>query len=119
MKTKEPILCYISEPWAYFTHRELHEVTGDDWNDSPYEHNAGIPYGDCVKVAYDAADLYTPCSYTFNSNYSVDMINAGCTPWLRHSAWASHNVVIPAGVTLSEFKRLISLADGNVYEVAK
>jgi len=119
MKTKEPILCYISEPWAYFTHRELHEVTGDDWGDSPYEHNAGIPYGDYTKVAYDAADLYTPRDGTHNSNYSVDAINAGCVPWLSYSTWALHKVVIPAGATLSEFRAAIKQTGGNVYEVAK
>lgn len=48
-------LCYISgghdydkdEPneWiAFFTTKELSEQWGDDWNDSPYEHNAGWPY---------------------------------------------------------------------------
>jgi hypothetical protein len=37
-------LCYIAEPWAYFTTRPVEEQWGDDWDDAPYEHNAGRPY---------------------------------------------------------------------------
>ena len=41
------VLCYVYGPWAYFTSRPLSEQWGDDWNDAPYEHNAGEPYGPC------------------------------------------------------------------------
>ena len=34
---------------AYFTPVSLDEQWGDDWDDAPYEHNAGIPY-DCIWV---------------------------------------------------------------------
>lgn len=48
-------LCYISgesdydkpgpqEFYAYFTTQALSEQWGDDWNDAPYECNAGSPY---------------------------------------------------------------------------
>lgn len=40
-------LCYVSGPFAYFTSKELSEQWGDDWNDAPYEHNAGEPYAPC------------------------------------------------------------------------
>lgn len=40
-------LCYISENIAYFTTLPLSEQWGDDWNDAPYEHNAGPPYEPC------------------------------------------------------------------------
>lgn len=43
----EPVLCYVRSPWAYFTTRPLFEQWGDDWNDAPYEHNAGEPYDPC------------------------------------------------------------------------
>lgn len=43
----EPVLCYISKPWAYFTTQKLEDQWGDDWDDAPYEHNAGEPYGPC------------------------------------------------------------------------
>ena len=41
------VLCYVSGSWAYFTSKPLKEQWGDDWNDAPYEHNAGTPYGPC------------------------------------------------------------------------
>ena len=37
-------LCYVSNGVLYFTNKELSEQWGDDWNDHPYEHNAGEPY---------------------------------------------------------------------------
>lgn len=37
-------LCYVKDQWAYFTTQELDKQWGDDWNDAPYEHNAGTPY---------------------------------------------------------------------------
>ena len=44
---KEPVLCYVDEPWAFFTTQELSKQWGDDWDHSPYEHNAEEPYGPC------------------------------------------------------------------------
>ena len=41
---KEFRLCYVNGPFAYFTTKEVSEQWGDDWNDAPYEHNAGKPY---------------------------------------------------------------------------
>jgi hypothetical protein len=41
------ILCYATATWAFFTTRSLKEQWGDDWNDAPYEHNAGDPYEPC------------------------------------------------------------------------
>jgi hypothetical protein len=40
-------LCYVDECWAYFTTQPINAQWGDDWNDAPYEHNAGTPYGPC------------------------------------------------------------------------
>ncbi len=40
----DPVLCYVDEPWAYFTPAALTDQWGDDWNDTPYEHNAEEPY---------------------------------------------------------------------------
>lgn len=45
--TSSPILCYVDRPWAYFTTQSLSEQWGDDWNDAPYEYNAGPPYSPC------------------------------------------------------------------------
>jgi hypothetical protein len=42
--SSEPVLCYIEGCWAYFTTQPLDKQWGDDWDDAPYEHNAGTPY---------------------------------------------------------------------------
>ena len=40
-------LCYVAGNFAYFTTKPLSEQWGDDWDDAPYEHNAGTPYSPC------------------------------------------------------------------------
>lgn len=50
---------------------------GDDWNDRPYEHNAGTVYGEFIKgykdIAFDFDDLVLePCEGEYNSGYSKD-----------------------------------------------
>jgi hypothetical protein len=126
---REPVLCYVDGSFAYFTTQELAEQWGDDWNDAPYEHNAGRPYewtqGDecepweIVKVAFDG-DLETPSEGYGNSPYSVQAINAGVVAWLRSCSWRSGEVVaIPAGVTIERFAELVRKAGGRVYLEAK
>lgn len=43
----DPVLCYVCrhDHAAWFTTRALGEQWGDDWNDVPYDCNAGDPYG--------------------------------------------------------------------------
>jgi len=123
------VLCYVKDNFAYFTTKELADQTGDDWEDAPYEHNAGPPYEwllshdgdngipkwDIVKVAY-TGEFDTPRDRTRNSNYSVDQINAGAIAWLVTSSWAEKPIVcIPAGTTLSKFIELILKGGGEVY----
>ena len=158
----EPVLCYIEGPWAYFTTRPLADQCGDDWDDAPYEHNAGWPYKwhkrdglgckcfhpdgytiysgkgpdgrrapcgeeghkpkppverwEVVRVAWDGP-FETPADRAgCNSRYSVEDINSGAVAWLVGSAWDDPTPPpIPAGTTLSEFKRAMRAAGGNVY----
>jgi hypothetical protein len=117
----EPILCYIKDCWAFFTTKPLSEQWGDDWNDAPYEHNAGIPYqdtpGQITKLAWEA-NLDQPCDGRYNSPWSVEQINAGAVAWLRSPGYIDGaKIVIPAGTPLSQFKSLISTAGGCVYEL--
>ncbi len=119
-------LCYVDRQWAWFTSQPITEQWGDDWNDAPYEHNAGDPYywreGDkkpqyeLVKLAYEC-DLQTPAqlAWSGNSAYSVEMINAGSAAWLAPDRWMQGEP-IPAGVTIDEFRQLIWNAGGQVYE---
>lgn len=118
---KEFKLCYVNKCWAYFTTNSLKDQWGDDWNDAPYEYNAGEPYEwaeyrkvpeyEIMKVAFDG-DLLPPGDGFTNSPYSVDTINKGVVPWLR--TWDG-DIRIFAGVTLEEFKRLIKDAGGDLY----
>jgi hypothetical protein len=59
---------------------------GDDWNDAPYEHNAGRPYTHETKpVMYLVqGDYILPDDGYLNSPYSVQSINRRAVAWLRH-----------------------------------
>ena len=123
-------LCYVSGSWAYFTTQELKDQWGDDWNDAPYEHNAGSPYHysdhdkkegrepwEIVRVAWDGP-FEAPCSEVLNSPFSVEQINKGAVPWLVRSRWNTDlpYVAILAGETLPQFKDKIKMLGGKVYE---
>lgn len=122
-------LCYVRSGWAWFTTAPLDQQWGDDWNDAPYEHNCGDPYAwhpsevhpmepyELLKVAFEA-DMDEPDDGYSNSPYSVQAINRGDVAWLRPTRWGPVEGAMPihAGVTLEEFKRLIWLNGGDVYE---
>ncbi len=136
-------LCYIddeAEPsggrWfrlrrAFFTTRPLEQQHGDDWNDAPYEHNAGRPYPwtkydeqrgvepyDVLMLLFDCRAMATPSEppreHTCNSEWSVDRINARETPWLEGA-----ELRVWAGASIKEFKLIIGAADGKVLEPAE
>lgn len=131
MSREDAVLCYVEFGWAWFTTQPLEKQWGDDWNDAPYEHNAGRPYEyrpdiaadadkepwEIHKVAWDAP-LVTPSDNVANCPYSVQDINRGAAAWLRPDGWNpdAPYVVIPAGVTLAEFRDLIQRSGGTVYE---
>lgn len=115
-------LCYIDESWAYFTDQPITgegRQWGDDWDDAPYEHNAGSPYDhhgeNIVKCAWEG-EFDSPSSHFGNSPYSVDRINQGVVPWLVSCKWRSGPpVVINAGVSPVEFVALITEGGGKTY----
>jgi hypothetical protein len=119
-------LCYIKDNWAYFTTAKADVQWGDDWNDAPYECNAGTPYEwhendgargipkwEIRKVAFDG-DLEPPCE--FGLSLSVQQITMGAAPWLSTPRWCSQQVYIPAWSTYEDFCELVEKAGGNVYE---
>lgn len=87
----EAKLCFVKNKFAYFTTLEINKQPADDWDDSPYEHNASLPidwyersgrdYYEIYNLSYDG-DFEEPCDGPFygNSPYSVDQINAGVVP---------------------------------------
>jgi hypothetical protein len=147
------VLCYLDENWAYFTTQDLDKQWGDDWNDAPYEHNAGPPYLPCwhnepkyinhpkrglcktgelcmcntckndwnedgtpkfkiFKIAYevDFNKQLPSDSFSGNSRWSVQEINARKTPWL-----IVNDKYIYAGTTLKQFCEIIKQEDGIIY----
>lgn len=124
-------LCYVEENFAYFTTQELSKQWGDDWNDAPYEHNAGRPYTpspnskkdwsddgtpkwSIKKVAYEGP-FNQPCDNYLNSPYSVEAINKGEIAWLFTDRWVKKPISIKAGVSLQEFTEIVRNAGGEVY----
>lgn len=131
-------LCMINEEdysrygVAYFTDNFEHQI-GDDWDDVPYEHNAGEPYDTWSELIEDNEDLlkrkwkthpvkikkiyfefdneiHVPCSDTANSPYSVDDINKGVVAWL----W-NDNFKLFAGTTMEEFIKTVKENGGKIY----
>jgi hypothetical protein len=136
--TKNFKLCMIDRHgFAYFTTKELSKQWGDDWNDAPYEHNAGTPYEPTIfyysdgrrekdprdwnedgtpkweiyKVAYDYCGAETPGDMGPNSRYSVEMINNKLTPWLMKYP----DKALFAGASVDEFVTFIEECGGTVY----
>lgn len=117
-------LCYVDGAFAWFT-SHFEDEWGDDWNDAPYEHNAGYPYGyhytklkesvphALIKVAFDGP-FDRPNSNHINSPYSVEGINAGLVPWLV--VWpVKPGKIIRGGATLQEFIDFVERNEGAVY----
>ena len=117
-------LCYVEENFAWFT-SHFEDEWGDDWNDSPYEHNAERPYGyhynklkesinhTIEKVAFEGP-FDRPNANQVNSPYSVESINGGEVPWL--TVWPrKKGEFIRGGATLKEFIEIVQKNDGTVY----
>lgn len=110
-------LCYVDDNFAYFTNKSLTEQWGDDWDDAPYEHNAGTPYCDekdqIFKIAIET-DLRTPNDGYFNSPYSVQDINNGAAAWL-YDRWGKSGIAIHAGCLVIDFIERIQQSGGKCY----
>lgn len=125
-------LCYIvrygKSATAFFTTNELKNQWGDDWNDAPYEHNAGDPYtwreymGERGIPEYEikSVDFFYdgfvfPCDDGhYNSPWSVDDINAGRVPWVRLVGVSIEDFRIMAGTELNDFCDAIEKYGGFV-----
>lgn len=128
-------LCYIDsdKSCAYFTDN-FEKQWGDDWDDAPYEHNAGTPYESWNELVKDSENIFekewevhpikikkvhfetndytehTPCTGELNSPYSVKDINRGVVAWLWTDKFS-----ISAGTTLEEFIKTIQNNGGEIY----
>lgn len=126
-------LCYVDGTVAYFTTLPLEKQCGDDWNDVPYECNAGTPYRhrdeaepwEIWTVSFAPGRLKDPTSdaragYVMSTTWSVDAINAGATQWLttrgQYARPGETHVDIWAGVNLDLFRELVKRAGGACAE---
>jgi hypothetical protein len=123
-------LCYVDgNNTAWFTTQPLtglNKQTGDDWNNSPYEHNAGEPYfeKDHELVRLVVEGFRTPAYLGFRC--SVDQINAGMVAWLSreysylladdlsNEQYVYEHETIHAGTDLPTFISKVKEAGGEV-----
>ena len=109
------------ELMAYFTPVPLDEQWGDDWDDAPYEHNAGTPYDniwvDDVRTEIEILQVpFAVKSYNFslpndfayggNSPFAVADINHGAVAWIYDAVskkTKSKYVAIQGGDDLETF----------------
>ena len=110
--------------FAYFTPIPLEEQWGDDWDDAPYDCNAGCPYDfydnhiDTKMEKYEILQLMFylpqdswsvkyPLDYGFNTPFCVRDINGGAVAWVyyrgREYKSCKGAISIQAGCTPWEF----------------
>ena len=114
-------LCYVDLPWLYFTDN-MDNQWGDDWDDAPYEHNAGAPYDrdtNVLKVAFDLGTtwLLTPfenCKKHKGRSISVQEINDSNLPWLRSWTGDPQDNLLP-GTSINEVFEFIHRLGGEIY----
>lgn len=120
---KEFYLCYVDGNMAWFTNDWKHQW-GDDWNDKPYEDNAGEPYStacfsdgepvnelpiELKKVMFRTNDWSAkyPCDL---GKFSVEQINKGAIAWIITDKYS-----IPAKTTYEDFIKILTSNGGEVF----
>ena len=95
----EAKLCYVDVSMKgrlmmFFTIKPYSELRGDDWDDSPYEDNAGYPYyekGERGKTFLVAAPNFSPEDSEDESAYQPmtewELLNEYTRPGLRHTVY--------------------------------
>ena len=128
---KEYKLCYVEGNKAWFTDN-FEKQWGDDWNDRPYECNAGYPYENWSELIEDNPDIFKrkwkhhpielkelyfetddwaekrPCEM---GRFSVEEINKGAVAWIYTDKFS-----IYGGCEIEEFKKIIKENKGKIYE---
>lgn len=119
-------LCYIEGNKAWFTNN-LKKQWGDDWDDRPYECNAGEPYEywleeiECKPKEYKQHEIKHKILY-FETNdwsdkrpydmgrFSVKDINKQAVAWIH-----TDKINILAGTTYENFIDIIEKNGGKIY----
>lgn len=121
-------LCYIDGNHAFFT-SNWEKQWGDDWDDTPYEHNAGDPYHhyfdeDGNEISILLKDCYfeiptrvkLPCDDFYSSPFSVEDINNNEMPWLRIGYDSDDKKYVFAQTSYKQFVEIIEALEGTIYE---
>lgn len=127
---KEYRLCYVDGQKAWFTDN-FEKQWGDDWNDRPYECNAGEPYNSWSELIEHKPPIYEkqykhhqielktlyfetndwseqkPCDM---GRFSVEDINKGTVAWVHTDKF---NIL--AGTEIEEFIKIIKENGGKIY----
>ena len=113
-------LCLVLDKTAYFTNIPIEDQTGDDWNDAPYEYNAGEPYpndkNQIIKLMFeDGFFVKYPCDGYYS--VSVDDINKKTIPWITIRMYDKNvkDTEIYAGETIRGFIEKMHEWDIGVY----
>lgn len=126
------------EMYAYFTPIDLDKQCGDDWDDSPYDCNAGCPYDDVIdkttetengikviseyheitiiQVPFKVKSWNTrfPKDWGYNSPFCVDDINRGAVAWIYDFNYTNNkSVCIYAGINPIEFVKKLKEIEAN------
>jgi hypothetical protein len=126
---REPVLCFIRGPWAYFTTQPLNMQNGCGWQSDVAYFAVGVdtPHlpqqpdsWKIIKVAFEAPNLALPLEAGLNGVYSVEEINLRkAAPWLQTPAGSQPgetHYYVWAGTTLERFKEIVRKTGGEVYE---
>lgn len=115
-KMKDLKLCYADKVdenhvALYFMNKDAKDVTGDDWDDIPYEHNAGTPYvreGDILEKLIITADCMSVIGDDeLNSPYSVDIINnSKRIHWVMFEHWRLPDMFLMPNDTIADLFEL-------------
>ena len=127
---KEYRLCYVDGQKAWFTDN-FEKQWGDDWNDRPYECNAGEPYENWSELIEDNEDIFKrkykhhqiklkTLYFEINDwseqkpydmgRFSVEDINKGTVAWVHTDKF---NIL--AGTEIEEFIKIIKENGGKIY----
>ena len=122
-------LCYIVKNKAWFTDN-FEKQWGDDWNDKPYDCNAGYPYEYWSELIEDNPDIWKRKwkQHTIKlktvyfetgdwdekqphemGNFSVEEINKGAVAWIYTGKYS-----IYAGTEMDKFIDIIEKNGGKV-----
>jgi hypothetical protein len=112
----EKRLCIVRENFACFV-SDYENVRGDDWNDAPYDSNAGWPYKEFeqIEVYFDEGRCFhRPGASWSQQHYSLDKMREEKIPFIVCTGGGGN--IIP-GMTLKAFIEIIKANGGAVYEL--